>query len=138
MIKPRMSRDLKALAMAVDARNSERARRSAIDTAQWSLDLQLRYRPPAEIDLARFDLWAAQLQVDAAAGNGGAANGDFFTLDLIRDRILHVLDPPAETRINLLLEELETGVFDRDLAAVATAAGQLRDTLAGIAGGGGR
>jgi hypothetical protein len=34
---------------------------AAIDASQWSLDLQLRYRPPAEIDRARFDLWAARL-----------------------------------------------------------------------------
>ena len=38
----------------------ERAGTAAIDVAQSTLDLELRYRPPAEIDLARFDLWTAR------------------------------------------------------------------------------
>ena len=53
-----------------------RARQAAIDVARWSLDLQLRHRPVAEVDLARFDLWAAQMLVDAAAGTrGGGGRG---------------------------------------------------------------
>lgn len=130
LIEPRMTRSLEALAEAVGARNPAQARQAAIDTGQWSLDLQLRYRPAVEVDLGRFGLWAAQLQVDASREDASAANGDFFTLDLIRDRILHALDEPTTTRINLHLEDLETGVFDKDYAAVMRAAEQLRETLA--------
>jgi hypothetical protein len=132
MIEPRMSDDLAALAEAVNARDAARARQAAIDAAQWSLDLQLRYRPPAEIDLARFDLWAAQLMVDAAAGDAAAVNGDFFTLDYIRDRILHTLDADDVTRINTVLEELQGGVGDGDLDAAASDAASLREILAGL------
>src|SRR5919112_4843653 len=87
-IEPRMADALAQLTDAVDKRDSVGARQAAIDTAQWGLDLRLRYKPHTEIDLARFDLWAAQLQVDAAAGDTAAVNGDIFTLGYIRDRIL--------------------------------------------------
>src|SRR5215218_770307 len=130
MVEPRMTGALAALADAVDARDAARARQAAIDAAQWSLDLQLRYRSPAEIDLARFDLRAAQLGVDAAAGDAAAVNGDFFTLDYIRDRILHKLDVADVTRINIQLAQLESAVGDEDLAAASDAASALRDSLA--------
>jgi hypothetical protein len=129
MIEPRVTEDLAALAEAVDARDVAQTRQAAIDTAQWSLDLQLRYAPPDEIDLARFDLWAAQLMVDAAAGDAATVNGDLFTLDYIRDRILHKLDDADVTRVNTVLEELQGAVGDEDLAAATDSAEHLRDTL---------
>jgi hypothetical protein len=132
LIEPQMTGALEALARAVDARKSGQARQAAIDAAQWSLDLQLRHRPPVEIDLARFDLWAAQLQVDAAAENGAAVNGDFFTIDYIRDRILHALSAADGTRLNTQLEELVSAVGDEDFAAASEAAAGIRDTLAGL------
>jgi hypothetical protein len=132
MIEPRTSRALEALAAAVEAHSVARASQAAIDAAQWGLDLQLRHRPPLEIDLARFDLWLAQLQADAAARDVAAVNGDFFTLDYIRDRILHALDAAEVTPINTELEELHGAVGDRDLVAVADAAERLRASLGGL------
>jgi hypothetical protein len=129
MVEPRMTDALAALSEAVDARDAAHTRQAAIDAAQWSLDLQLQYRPPTEVDLARFDLWAAQLTVDAAAGDAAAVNGDLFALDYIRDRILPTLDGADLTRINLQLEELQGVVSDGDLAAATDAAERLRDTL---------
>jgi hypothetical protein len=129
MIEPRMTEALAALAKAVDARDAAQAQQAAIDTSQLSLDLQLRHRPPDEIDLSRFDLWAAQLTVDAAADDAAAVNGDLFTLDYIRDRILDKLDGADATRVNSALEELQTAVSDEDLAAASDAAERLRDIL---------
>jgi hypothetical protein len=129
MVEPRMTEALAVLAEAVDARDAAQARQAAIDAARWSLDLQLQYRPPAEIDLSRFDLWAAQLVVDAAAGDAAAVNGDFFALDYIRDRIMHTMDGADATRINTVLEELQGVVGDEDLAAATNAAERLRETL---------
>jgi hypothetical protein len=129
LIEPRMSDALGSLAEAVDARDAAQAQQAAIDASQWSLDLQLRYRPPADIDRARFDLWAARLTVDAAAGDAAAVNGDLFTLDYIRDRILHTLDSADATRVNSALEELQTAVDEEDLAAASDAAKRLRDIL---------
>ncbi len=128
-IEPRMSEDLASLTEAVNARDAARSRQAAIDAAQWSLDLQLRYRPPVEVDLARFDLWAAQLIVDAKAGEAAAVNGDFFVLDYVRDRVLHRFDDVEAARVNVGLEELQSAVGDGDLGAATDAAEQLRDTL---------
>jgi uncharacterized membrane protein len=130
MVEPRMTDALAALAEAVEARDAAQARQAAIDAARWSLDLQLQYRPPAEIDLARLDLWAAQLVADASAGDAAAVNGDFFALDYIRDRVLHTLDGADVTRINATLEDLQGAVGDQDLAAATDAGERLRETLA--------
>jgi hypothetical protein len=132
-LRPQMQRAIDALAVAVDRRKAPQARQAAIDVARWSLDLQLRNRPVSEVDLDRFDLWAAQLLVDAAAGDAAAVNGDFFSLDYVRDRIQHTLDERGRTRLNTNLEELSGAVADEDLGAAAEATRQLRETLAGIA-----
>jgi hypothetical protein len=128
-IEPRVSGALAALTEAVDARDAEPARQAAIDAARWSLDLRLQYRPQAEIDLARFDLWAAQVMVDAAAGDTSAVNGDVFTLDYIRDRILNTLDGTDAARLNTGFLDLQVAAADDDLAAASDAAEHLRNTL---------
>ena len=74
----------------------------------------------------------AQLLVDAEAGDTAAANGDFFSLDYIRDRIQHALTEADLARLNLELEELNGAVGDEDLTAAADLARQLRETLAGL------
>lgn len=132
MIEPRFTSALEALADAVQTRDAARVRQAAITAAQWSLDLQLRHRPPVEVDIARFDLWAAQLMVDAAAGDAAAVNGDFFTLDYIRDRILHTFEGADPAHINAQLEELQGAVGDEELDAASQAAGQLRATIAAL------
>jgi hypothetical protein len=129
---PQLGRALDALARGIADRDAHDARQAAIDVARWSLDLQLRHRPVAEIDLARFDLWAAQLLVDAEAGDTAAVNGDFFSLDYIRDRIQQTLSEADRTRINIALEELNGAVGDGDLGAAADLVQGLRQTLAGL------
>jgi hypothetical protein len=133
MLEPQMQRAVDALAAAVVGRKAPEARQAAIDVARWSLDLQLRHRPVSDVDLDRFDLWAAQLLVDVAAGDAAAVNGDFFCLDYVRDRIQHTLAGADRTRLNADLEELNGAVADEDLGAAAEAARQLRETLVGIA-----
>jgi hypothetical protein len=90
-VPPRLAAELRAaldaLATTVRTRSQRRASQAALDVANATLDLQLRYRPPAEINLARFELWAWQLAVDAKARNPGAVHGDVTTLGFIRDRI---------------------------------------------------
>jgi len=129
---PQLSSALEALATAVETRKTAQARQAAVHVARWSLDLQLRHRPVIEIDLARLDLWAAQMLVDAAAGDAPAVNGDFFSIDYIRDRIQHTFDEANRTRFNTVLEELNGAVADEDLTAVANIARQLRKTVAGL------
>jgi hypothetical protein len=131
-VEPRMTEALAELTKAVDNRDPAGTQQAALNAAHWSLDLQLRYRPSTEIDLARFDLWAAQLVVDAAAADAAAVNSDIFTLDYIRDRILPTLHSADVAHINTVLGDLQgaqSTMSGKDLAATANAAERLRDIL---------
>jgi len=119
----------------VSARDRGRARDAALDVTQAGLDLQLRFRPPAEIDRARFALWTQQTIVDAAAGKRAAVSGDVATLEWIRDRIARTLDSVAVTRLDTHLVELRANVADGRLgAAVRTARALHRLTLSSSTG----
>jgi len=135
-VPPRLAteatRALEALARAVDTRDQAGAGTAAIDVAQSTLDLELRYRPPAEIDLERMDLWARQILVDASADDLGGITGDVATLEWIRDRCSQILEPADLTRIDAHLIELQGSVADEDPAAAREEATSLRDTLAGL------
>jgi hypothetical protein len=128
-VEPRINEALAALKAAVDARDAEHTPQAAIDVAQWSLDLRLQYRPQTEIDLARLDLWAAQLTLDAAAGEVGSVGGDVFTIGYIRDRILNTLDGADVVRFDSEVQKLQVAVDDDDLLAASEAAERLRETL---------
>ena len=133
LIGPRLTGAIDALSAAVGQRNVAKARNAAIEAARWSLDLQLRYRPAAEVDLVRLDLWAAQILVDAAAGKAGAVRGDTFALVYTKDRVIRGLYPGAARRINLLFGELQPAAKDEELDTAAETAGKLRDVLAELA-----
>ena len=132
LVETLMARTLRALSTAVDARSSARASNAAIETARLAYDLQLRYRPVTEIDLARLDLWAAQLLVDEAAGNTDGVAADAFAMDYVRDRIWAALDASDLARVNTELGEIQVAVVDEEPEAAAEAAGRLRDILAGL------
>jgi hypothetical protein len=127
-----MQRALDNLAAAVDARDHTQAGTAAIDVAQSATDFELRYRPPADIDRTRFELWARQLVVDAAAGDLGGMRGDVTTLEFIRDRFVHTLDQPDVVGIDVHLMELRNAVNDEDPAAGQEQAQSLRQTMASI------
>jgi hypothetical protein len=124
-----LSRALGALDRAVAHRRRFRARSAALAVAQATLDLRLRHRPPAEIDRARFALWARQARLDAVARRRSALSGDVATLTWIRDRIAHSLGRIDVVRIDRRLAELEADVADHDLrAAAGTISALLRAT----------
>jgi hypothetical protein len=122
---------LKALTRPVESHDREGTGHAALDARLAILDLQLQYRTPAEIDHARFDLWAQQVLVDAAAADLDAVSGDVATLEWIRDRIAPGLDSIVAIRIDAHLEELRAGAADEDLEAVNEAAAALRELVSG-------
>jgi hypothetical protein len=132
-LEPLMAQAIKRLGDAVEARRATQARNASIEVARLAFDLQLRYRPASEVDLARFDLWAAQLLVDAAADDAAGVNADVFALDYIRDRFVHTLDDATAARLNTQLGELQGAVIDDDLEAASGAAMELRKVIAGRA-----
>lgn len=91
------------------------------------------YAQADEVDLARFELWARQVLVHAAAGDLGGVNGDVATLEWIRDRFAHTLEPAELTAIDTHLEVLRESVVDEDIDAAAAEAPRVRRTLDGIA-----
>jgi hypothetical protein len=131
-LEPPMNRAIGALSAAVRTRDRERGGTAAIDVAQANLDLELRYRSPTEIEVARFERWSRQLTVDAQAGTLGAARGDVASMRLIRDRFAHDIPSAELTRIDTRLLALGEGVADENLAAVAAEATRLRHTVAGL------
>jgi hypothetical protein len=132
LIAPQMTAALDVLGQTVAAKDMARTRQAAINVARSIYDLQLRFRPAAEVNLARFDLWAAQTLIDAAAKDSGSVRGDAFTLGFIRDRILKAVDPANLGRINTQLLALQIAALDEDFAAATNAAPKLREILAGL------
>jgi hypothetical protein len=130
LIEPRMNRALQVLARAVRGRRTAGARSAAIQAARSSFDLQLPYRSEAEVDLARMDLWAAQLVVDEAAGDADGVGADAFALDYVRDRIREAVAARDLVRINTEMGAIQVAVVDGELGAAASAAERLRVTLA--------
>ena len=131
LIEPQMTDALAALSAAVGAEDPAAAG-LAIEVARLAYDLQLRYRPVVEIDLARLDLWAAQLILDVGADDQSAFGADAFALDYIRDRIVHALGSADRVAVNVELGEIQVAVVDEEMEAGAEAAGRLREILAGL------
>ena len=130
LLARQMTGALDTLAKAVDARDPARARRAALEVEQAALDLQLRHRAPAEVDLERLDLWARQLLVDAAARDRGAVAGDLATFQVIWDRAGHAAAPGAAGRVTTRLAGLGKAAEGNDLRAAVAAVPALRGAVA--------
>jgi hypothetical protein len=128
-----MDRALFLLSNAIEAKASRPAQAAGIDVAQAAVDLELPFRPPAEIDIARFQLWIRQLLLDARAGQVGAASGDMAALEVTRDRFSAGIDPVALTRINRDLLTMREEQVDGNLRAVARVASDLLDRTSSLA-----
>ncbi len=131
-LRPPMVRALSGLDAAVKARDDDRAATRAIDVSQAAVDFELRHRSLDEIDLSRFQLWARQTVVDAAARRLGDVSGDVASLEWTRDRIADRLDPADLSRLNSELLTLREAEVDKDLAAVRKAAGRVSATAASL------
>ena len=125
----RMRAALHALTRAVGMRNPGRGAQAALDVANAGLDLQLRYRPPVEVNRARFELWTRQLLLDAAARDAAAVGGDVTTLAWIRDRIAFdsATGDGIDDQLRLLRSVADANEFDVAMVQAA----RLRETLAG-------
>jgi hypothetical protein len=119
---------IQALSRAVGARDPRNTSQSAVDLMLADLDIELRYRGPAEVNVARFDAWTRQVQVDSTAGDGAAVVGDVTTLEWIRDRI--ALDAPHAGIVDDALRSLEAQAEAGELGAASAAAVRLSRTLA--------
>ena len=123
---------LEGLLDAIASGERSRTYAASIDAAYASNDLQLRYRPVTEVDTARFELWTRRALVNARDGSLGALRSDFVTIEWIRDRIAHILDPVTRVTVDSLLLDLGGAVVDDDLPAAVHAARDLRQVMLGL------
>jgi hypothetical protein len=132
MLKKETDTAVAALTAAVREEEPEDARQAALDVAQASLDLQLRYRPVHEIDLARLTLWARQLLIDTAAAEPGDIAGDAETLKWVWARVRHAVPPAAATRVDARLRDLQGAAREGNVEAAAKTAPALLATLTAL------
>jgi hypothetical protein len=123
-----------ALMPAVDDRNPEGARDAALDVEMAALDLELQYRPPAEVDLGRLNVWANQLALDSDSDEADAGHiaGDVSSLEWVWDRIAHRFDQADVDAIGGELADLRVAADDEDTDAAAEAAPQFVESVAGL------
>jgi hypothetical protein len=135
-VPPRLVRPtrvaLQGLVAQIDTRHRSNARAASIDASYASVNLQLRYRPVTEVDTVRFELWTRRALVHAIAGSLGGVRSDLVTMEWVRDRFVHTVDPVTRTRIDTMVRDLGTAVIDHDLGVAADTARALRRVLAGL------
>ena len=137
LIHEQMSAALDELGAAVNAQEPERVLAAATEAANAALDLELRHRPPAQVDVGRLELRTRQLLADAAAAEVASVAGDTATLQTIWDRTVHTVDTPIRARIDAGLADLRTATAAADLDSVALIGGELQVTLTEVIAAGG-
>jgi len=87
LLEAQMEEAMDALEAGVDAKDADEVRQASIQIAHASLDVELRYRSPADVDKDRIGIWQRQITHDQQTGNPGDVIGDRATIQAIRDRI---------------------------------------------------
>jgi len=123
---------LAELVAQIASRDRSQVHAASVDASYASINLQLRYRPVTEVDTIRFELWARRALVHAIDGSLGGVRSDLVTLEWIRDRFVHTVDPVTRTSIDTMVRGLGTAVVDHDLDAAADIARALRNVIAGL------
>jgi hypothetical protein len=131
LLQSQMKANLARLREAVEARKIVPAGLAAIDVSEASFDFELQYRHPVEIDKARFHLWASRLLLHAQAHDPGAVTGDVATLELIRDRFAHALDPARRRQLDAGLRDLRVASDAKNLPAAGDHAARVAAELRG-------
>ena len=123
---------LQGLVDRIATRDRFRVRAASVDASYASINLQLRYRPVTEVDAVRFELWTRRALVHAIDDSLGGVRGDLVTMEWIRDRFVHTVDPVTRTTIDTLVRDIGTAVVDGNLGAARSTARALREVMAGL------
>lgn len=135
LIAQRLAGDLHALVRTVSAHRAGPASQLAVDVARFALDLELRYRPVATVDVERFHLWTQQLRVHAARHDLDGVMGDVATLEWVRARVSDALRPAGRLQLDVALRDLRHAVDTRNLPAAADHAARLGALVRRLVGG---
>jgi hypothetical protein len=129
LVAARLDDAMAKLAPAVRARKAAAVEQAAVDVSQSVLDLELQYRPPLEIDAARFELHTQQLRLDAAAHDLAGITGEVATLEWMRDRFAASLTPAGRADIDTRLAGLRPAADAKNLVAAGDRAARLGAAL---------
>ena len=132
LLETQMSGAVAALTSAVNAQQAGNARQRAIGVASAAHDFRLRHVTQAAIDLARLELWARQVQVDAAVSDAAGVSGDAATVEWVRDRVVQSLSAADRAQLNSLVSQLRSAANARNYSAATLAATGLRTLIAGL------
>ena len=102
---------------------------SAVQVAQSALDLELRYRTVAYVDIGRFHLHAQALRIAAAADDADGVNAEMATLEWIRERITGTLGADELNRVDDLLANARTAVNTGNFAGAGDEAARLVNVI---------
>lgn len=131
-IATRMETSLKALTTAVAGRKAAPAAQAAVDVAQSTLDLQLRYRPAVEVDRERIHLHTQQLRVHAARKDAAGVVGEVAVLEWFRDRLAGSGGPSVPGDLDDRLGDLRVAVDAGNLTAAADHAARIGARVRGL------
>ena len=124
-----MTTSLATLTEAVTAQDPGAVVNAAVDVAESALDIQLRYRPTAAVDVERFHLHSQQLRIDAAAGDSAGVASEVATMEWIQDRIAGTLTADEFIAVDGELAQLRTASNTGNLAGAADQAARLANDV---------
>ena len=113
------------LGPAVRAHKAAAVEQAAVDVSQSVLDLELQYRPPEEINAARFELRTQQLRLYAAANDLAGVTSQVATLEWMRDRFANSLTPEGRADTDRRLQALRSAADAKNLVAAGDQAARL-------------
>ena len=118
---------MKALDKATSGDDRAAILQASLDVLLAALDMELQFRPPTEIDIARFDHWLRRCIADALANDHPGMMSDMAIIEWVRDRFVHECDKVAVTRLDHLVKRLRDSVKDRKFESSAKTAQILRE-----------
>ena len=131
LLRPLGSEAVDRLGAAVEARDPAAAGQAAIDVRAVAFDLQLRHRSTVEIDLARFDLWLAQIGSTQARQARATSRVTTSRSTTCATGSPHRWTPRLVVLVNTGLEELISAIGDGDSRPRwSQIAAELRDVIA--------
>jgi hypothetical protein len=116
---------LKSLTAAVAGKKPGPVASAAIDVAQSALDLELRYRTVALVDVERFHLHTQRLRTEAAADDAAGVAAEVATLEWFRERIAGTLTTEELRVVDDALAHLRAASGTGNLGAAADQAARL-------------
>ena len=129
LLGAQLTEALQSLSESIGARSPMEARQASIEVAQATLDVALRHRPQAEIDLGRMRAWARQVLADADSQDADGVAGDAATLAATWSRVSDALDASEARCVEEQLGRLRDAAGRRDLAEAMAVATRLQSVL---------